>query len=362
MARILIPSVYAMHFNGPRHSKHDVRRTRFIGRQQSVWRPLGALALHDPRERADLVHSFNTIPPYSTKPWIVTFESKLPRALGKGGDTFAKLLAHRLAHNNCKKLIAMSDFALHTFQKQSTHLPKAHSFADKAERLWPALSPVARAPKSYRPGTTLHLTFIGNDWAWKGGVVAARLAVEAERRRLPVKIHIVSSLTFNHRDDARHNLYAADLQTLYDQSNVLVHGRLPNSEVNELLSRSHVLLLPSVDETFGYSILEGFAHALPAIASRVRAIPEFVHHETNGLLLDIDATDGMWSHLGCRNWDCFNDAYRSLSAQAIYAVERIIAGQVPYQEMSEAALHWLSTHHCPHAASERLDEIYDAAL
>jgi glycosyltransferase involved in cell wall biosynthesis len=44
-------------------------------------------------------------------------------------------------------------------------------------------------------------------------------------------------------------------------------------------------------ETFGYSILEAMAHALPVVATNIRAIPEMVVHEETGYLVDVHGID-----------------------------------------------------------------------
>jgi N-acetyl-alpha-D-glucosaminyl L-malate synthase BshA len=63
--------------------------------------------------------------------------------------------------------------------------------------------------------------------------------------------------------------------------------------MNELLSISDVLLLPSDLESFGLVALEAMACEVPVIATRVGGIPEVVRHKTDGFLYDLGDVAGM---------------------------------------------------------------------
>ena len=55
--------------------------------------------------KVDLYHFFNTVP-FTSKPWIVTFENEVPRPYLR-----SKKLVKNLAKENCKKIIAFCDRA-----------------------------------------------------------------------------------------------------------------------------------------------------------------------------------------------------------------------------------------------------------
>ena len=61
----------------------------------------------------DLIHGLNAIP-LTAKPWLTTFESMLPRAIGHGGPALDHLLRDRLLAPNCRMLLAMSSYARET--------------------------------------------------------------------------------------------------------------------------------------------------------------------------------------------------------------------------------------------------------
>lgn len=73
---------------------------------------------------------------------------------------------------------------------------------------------------------------------------------------------------------------------------VTIPGWLGPGEVDRILRRAHILVLPSHIENLPLSVLEGFAYGLAVVATPVGAIPEVIQHERNGLIVpvgDIDA-------------------------------------------------------------------------
>ncbi|MDI6655642.1 MAG: glycosyltransferase family 4 protein, partial [Candidatus Hydrothermarchaeota archaeon] len=57
-------------------------------------------------------------------------------------------------------------------------------------------------------------------------------------------------------------------------------------DLNSLLEKSAVLVLPSREEGFGLALLEAMAAGVPAVASRVGGIEEIIEHEYNGILVE----------------------------------------------------------------------------
>lgn len=58
------------------------------------------------------------------------------------------------------------------------------------------------------------------------------------------------------------------------------------SEMQELYASHHILLIPSSDDSFNLTVLEAMKAGLPALASRLYAIPEMIADGENGYLTD----------------------------------------------------------------------------
>jgi len=68
---------------------------------------------------------------------------------------------------------------------------------------------------------------------------------------------------------------------------VLIPGWLSSAEIDELLCRTDILVLPSFAENLPMVILEAFAHGVPVISTPVGAIPEVIDSGRNGFLVPV---------------------------------------------------------------------------
>jgi glycosyltransferase involved in cell wall biosynthesis len=76
------------------------------------------------------------------------------------------------------------------------------------------------------------------------------------------------------------------------RNRVVVLGRVSDATAKWLLDRAAVLAYPSLDEGFGFPLLEAMAHGTPIVASRVGSIPEVAGDAA--LLVGATETDA-WS-------------------------------------------------------------------
>lgn len=369
MARVLLTgSRNIVAFNASRNSRHTLIRTTPVPLKR-VWRPLDGLGVWLPvRGDYHLVHSANRIP-FTTKPWIVTFESVLPRTLGPRAERLKKLLRERLVRDNCKKIIAISDYARNKFVLNNADWPMLGGALERLETIHPNVPLGASEPKTWSAGEALQLVFVGNDFARKGGIVALRLADKAGREGLPVTVHIVSALNYGpgvYTDCTDASRYGEDLKLL-DLPNVVFHGTKSNREVLQLLSQSHFQLMATLDDTYGFSVIEGFSVGTPAITTNVCALPEFVRHGENGYLLGMPLNQSRnWTELRLRGtpvyWDVLDKTFDDLAGQALRTLQQIFVDPERYEATSDNSLARVRDFHDANKVGGTLDDIYSAAL
>lgn len=131
-----------------------------------------------------------------------------------------------------------------------------------------------------KPTDCCKLLFIGVDWHRKGGAIALDVAKELNRQGLPTELTIVGC-------------QPVVKQPLHKFVKSL--GFISKSEpkglgkINQLLSESHFLILPSRAECFGVVLCEASSFGLPSLATSVGGIPTVVQNNLNGRTFSLNA-------------------------------------------------------------------------
>lgn len=366
MANILTDSGYCGPFITPRTPRaHHIVRGKIPSIMGRFWRPLEHVALWNPLGRFDLVHTFNKIPLRSLKPWIVTYETVLPRTFGPRHEIVRDILRQQLLHPSCRKVIALSEYAVGRAERALEGWLGMPALRAKMEIIPPNIE-VQPVSKEYKGGT-LSAVFVGNDFARKGGIVTLRMARLAQQRQLPIQFHIISKMRYGPRvytDFHDKSAYDPDLRAL-GLSNVTHHQTLPNNEVLNLIAKCHFVLLPTLHDTYGMSILEGMSAGVPAIATGTCAIPEFVRDGENGFLLSLPNDSlGGWARIDDRpySWQMLDEVYDDLAVQSIACMERVLEDPSLWNRLSQGAVDHIRENHDADVTGARLEQLYSEAL
>ncbi|AFZ59225.1 glycosyltransferase family 4 protein [Anabaena cylindrica FACHB-243] len=367
--------------NLPRNSRHTLIYPQPFPRGKypiaKLWHPLGSFIPWRPIWSGyEVIHSFNRI--ISTnKPWFVTFEDH--RSLYRNPKNQLEsivynILNNRLGLDNCQKIIAMSEFAKYRIIKRIEGWDVSEKIKQKLTVIHPNFPVRANHPKTYDQKQELQFIFVGGHIARKGGIVALRFAKKAEQLGLPIKVHIISGLVMGKgvpTDFPNRDKYAEDLKLL-DLNNVIYHKSLPNKQVLELLSQSHFQLLATLQDTYGFSIAEGFSVATPAISTNICALPELIRPGENGYLLDLPLNESrQWKNWVNTEklptdeyWQILNSTYDDLAAAALQEIIKFLDRddkQEHYESLSTGALAQAQNVNNAEKQNQLFDDLYAAA-
>ena len=290
---------YQSRFVTPRASRHHVMRDRFapLNLISRTWQG-ATLALR--AGGADLIHAHNRIP-LNPIDFVISFESRLPRYFGPSGGRVENALVRRLAGKRCRRILPMSEFARRQFFARHEGAPELAALSEKITLRYPNIEIPGAGDALVEPeNTPWTLTFVGGDFARKGGCVVVKAAELARARDMPLQFEVISSLTVGGAiwtDPTNTAFFEPYLKGL-DAPNIRHRPGLPNAEVCDLLARSHFSVLPTFGDTFGFSAMEAMARYTPVIGTTQAALPEFIHDGENGILLDLETDDiGYWKTL-----------------------------------------------------------------
>lgn len=312
--------------------------------------------------RVKLFHFFNTVADVRV-PWVCTFENELPRWDGVSDSAYRRGISW-LTGAYCKRLLAFSSATLNVAKKRWEHrLPTeiASALIAKAEVLLPPQA-ISNTHGTKKANAVPTFAFVGRDFYRKGGLHMLEAFLQLwERGQRRWKAVVIGSLdtwgdyasrtTANDRERA-----IAILRTLSD--NVVHKPSVPAEVVEGILRSADYYLLPTLADTFGYSVLEAQASGAMVITTNVRSLPEIVDDAT-GLVIELPL-------------DEYRDAHRITPAPAlrrtlVAKMAEAIAtccdlSAVERQRKVEAALDNLRTRHCPSRHRQRLREIYLQAI
>lgn len=124
-------------------------------------------------------------------------------------------------------------------------------------------------------------------------------------------------------------------------ANVQVRGHVAQTELKEILSRSHVFCLPSIEDGFGMAVAEAMACACPTIVTPNTGGSSLINDGENGFIVPIRNPEAIAEKLEL----LANDReYRNIMAQAALASVQALGGWEYYGRQMIAVYQQLLAH------------------
>lgn len=320
---------------------------------------------------AQVIHLFNEVARTKQR-WITTFETEIPRVLPVAGTPKLRnpeLLRQLklVAAPQCRAIIAISEATkkiqiklLQAFPQQAAAiLPKLHTLHPPQAIMHDRARPVHQRK--------LIFSFVGNEFYRKGGaeVVLAfsELLAAGEISPDEVQVNLIGNL--NHRYNIAHGAHQDDAQfyqhieNLLSQQTIFQHDTfLHNDRLMSLFIKSDVGLLPTWQDTYGFSVLEMQACGCPVITTNVRALPE-INPPLAGWLIDCPLNDMFEIAItSAREKQAIREA---MVAQLKRFITQIIAQREAISTRSARALQRIKEQHDPARFRASLDAFYQGA-
>lgn len=292
----------------------------------------------------------------SRTPYVTTFEDFLPRHFAP--DLLSRGI-ESLCSPRCRRMIAFSDAA----RNGQAIFNKRHGMEGLDKKISvllppqaPLLEPSLVEKRSYR---VLKFILVGRDLFRKGGAEAIRALAEI-RRSYPVEIFVIGD--FDHVDYASSSEVdrKEEMHKLIE-ANSWIHWfpSLQNSRVLALAKECNIGLLPTRDDTFGYSVLEFQACGLPCISTDIRSLPE-INNDDVGWTLAVPKNN--WRYADFSSPEAIRKLSATIQSGLKETLLRIVARPDCVVEKGIAALNQITHRHSPEIFGKRLEEIYRQAL
>ena len=235
-----------------------------------------------PKDQKSKAVFFNSIN-LGSNPWEVTFETTIPR-LGNAHKLFYDIAVKQLVKDNCEKIIAISQCA---YDMQINYIENKYpQYLEKIKSKMIVKLPyqekyITDYSQKELPKDKIVFTLVGADFFRKGGREVLQVFDKLIPDNPKLHLNIVSSMQYG--DYATHTT-KQDLEEAIRvinkyPENITHYQSLPNTEVIELFKKSHIGLLPTWADSFGYSVLEAQACGCPVITTDIRALPEINNND-----------------------------------------------------------------------------------
>ena len=230
----------------------------------------------------DIVHLYNDVA-LVTRPWVASFEDAFPA--GRPGRR-RRAAVKAAASSRCRALLAISE---HARRRLASDPEASPALLAKCSVAYPCVASedelyarhLAWLHENPAGSGPLECLFVGNLFFLKGGeFVLDALEPLAARGGTPVRLTVVSTLeadTYVSRADE--GRIGAARERIAKAPWVVLEERLSPRAVRERMAASHLLLFPTLNETFGFVLAEAMATGLDAVTVASRAIPEILPPE-----------------------------------------------------------------------------------
>ncbi|MFT4270422.1 MAG: glycosyltransferase [Pantoea sp.] len=320
---------------------------------------------------SSVIHIFNEVAQSGTK-WISTFETELPRVLPvKGMIKTENPELHRLldyvAAPECIRIIAISDATSRIQMKLLESFPHYRDVIGRKICVMHPPQPILYPEERSFSGKRVTFTFIGNEFYRKGGAEVVLAFSELHEEGLigseSVQVNLIGDLSRKHnialrnfQDEEKFNVSIENL--IHAHSFFRHFNFIPNDRVIELLKETDVGLLPTWQDTYGFSVLEMQACGCPVITTNIRALPE-INPISAGWIIECPLND-MYEHT-VDSESAKQNIRKAVIAQMKTHIMNAVRDPHGIKRRSDNALRRIHDDHNPEVFSQKLNEIYLSA-
>ena len=243
----------------------------------------------------DVIHTFNRVCLHDRNRWVATFEKTFPEYFSEETEINYRLMRRQLPlilSDKCIAILPMSQWAydyelwlLDQFAK-SDEISRVKS---KMAVLYPpqeCLITKELIRSKFDDTEKLEFLYVGGQAKRKGGAEVLKAFAKLRKMHGDFRVTFIGKLNDNYGSFYLDENENREIHSIMDQADWLeYHEKVTNEEVLQFAKRAHVGLLPTMGDTFGFSVLEMQACGCPVITTDRQALPE-INNDQCGWVID----------------------------------------------------------------------------
>ena len=320
----------------------------------------------------DVIHTFNRVCLHDSNRWVATFEKTFPEFFSEETKINYRLMRRQLPlilSDKCIALLPMSQWAYHYelwLLSQFANHEEINHVIEKMTVLYPPqelLISQKEIKQKFEKLQKIKFLYVGSQVKRKGGAEVLKAF-----QKLYCKFPDISLTFIGNLDDDYNNFFLdeeerKEIQSIIQHANWLeYHEKVSNEEVLKLAKQAHVGLLPSMGDTFGFSVLEMQACGCPVITTDRQALPE-INNDQCGWIIN---TRGVQLPHGDDFGHYTRDEVGLLSSiireTLIEIVTSVMEDRLYLKEKAEKSLERIRIQHAPVEYARKLYSIYQRAI
>lgn len=355
------------------------RALRFIGRSFPAIRQteLYAQGVHFTLDapiypEIDVIHTFNRVCLHDRNRWVATFEKTFPEYFSEENRINYRLMRRQLPlilSDQCVAILPMSQWAYNYELWLLSQFANQHEIEQVKEKMTVIYPPqdLLISPEEiqikYDHAEKVKFLYVGSQVKRKGGAEVLKVFDQLRKKYDSFSLTFVGKLNDNYNNFYLDAKEREEIQHIITHADWLeYHEKLSNEEVLKRAKQAHVGLLPSMGDTFGFSVLEMQSCACPVVTTDRQALPE-INNDQCGWIIntnDIPLSHGDdFAHYSREEID-------SLSKMIRKELKNIVADILENRDglcrKATLALTRIEHAHSPEQYAFQLKEIYKKAL
>ena len=318
----------------------------------------------------DVIHTFNRVCLHDRNRWVATFEKTFPEYFSEENRIDFRLMKKQLPlilSDKCAALLPMSQWAYNYelwLLSQFANQEEISRIREKMSVLYPPqelLITLEEIKQKFANMQKVKFLYVGNQVKRKGGAEVLKVFQELYRKYPDFSLVFIGSLDGNYNNFYLDEKEKIEIQSVIQHADWLeYHEKVTNEEVLKLAKQAHIGLLPSMGDTFGFSVLEMQACGCPVITTDRQALPE-INNERCGWILDTTGADLFhgddFAHYTRHEVESLSDI---VLEQLIKTVSQILERPNELLEKALQAAERVSKEHSPSDYCDVLKKYYSA--
>ena len=311
----------------------------------------------------DLVHTFNHIPA-SAHPFVVSFEREIPRLFGSIPDWQKERALDMLESSRCRAILALSEIAAGNARRDFEAAGR-HEAAKKVSVFRGRVEPTLSSEKEKTDGP-LRFLFVGGDGIRKGLLPTLRALTKTHNAGGDIRLTVVSSLPAQTYVTGERVHDVVSLKAEMSSADWVSYEAFAGPvRVREMMRTHDVFVMPTLDDSLGWTFIEAALDGCPAIGTSIYAVPELIDDGKTGRVIPLPLDEnGLWTGMTAtgpeqlRQWD---DANARIEAAIFEFATWAMDNRKALVQMGQSARKKHMALYPGTIATAALKTIYDAA-